>query len=194
MRDPRVQAGYMKDVAASLVKLGADGERVRTADPELFREVHAAPRSAWLPVSMNVRWVEAAERAFGWPSALEFLAARVQEQFGTPLFRSFVEGGVRLLGLDPGVLVRMIPRGISIAFRDCGAWTAARTSEASVELRVANLPKELAAHARWIESVGAGAIAMFSLCRVTGRVHLSEHSAAAGSAVIEARWSGAKRD
>lgn len=147
MSDPRVQAGYMKDIAAALGRLGGGGERVRAADPELIREIEDAPRSAWLPVSMNVRWVAAVETAHGWPHALEFLAARVKEQFGNPLFRSFVEGGVRVLGLEPGSLVRLLPRGLSIVFRDCGEWSAVRTSDTSSELRAAHLPKELAAEA-----------------------------------------------
>jgi hypothetical protein len=68
-----------------------------------------------------------------------------------------------------------------------------RTSSTSVELRATGLPKELAEHARWIESVGAGALAMFSLCRVEGRARLTSHRAAERSAVIEARWDAAKR-
>ena len=178
----------MKDVAKSLVRLGDEGERVRAQDPALFAAVEEAPRSAWLPIALNVRWVEAVDRAHGWPRALDFLAARVADQFGSPLFRGFVEGGVRLLGLDPGALVRLVPRGLAIVFRDCGEWTAVRTSETSVELRAAGLPKELAGHARWIESVGGAALAMFGLCRVRGSARLTEHRAAAGRAVVEARW------
>jgi hypothetical protein len=188
MSDPRVHAAYMKDVVASLARLGAEGARMRAADPELMREVEAAPRSAWLPIALNLRWVEAAERAFGWPGAQDFLAARVRDQLRGPLFRSFVEGGVHLLGLDPGTLARVIPRGIAITFRECGTWSAVRTSDASAELRASGLPKELAGHARWIESVGASALAMFALCRVAGRVELAAHDRERGSAVIAAHW------
>jgi hypothetical protein len=189
MPDPRVQAGYMRDIAVSLGRLGAEGERVRAADPELFAAIAEAPRSAWLPISLNVRWVEAAARVYGWPNALDFLAARVRDQFGNPLFRAFVEGGVRLLGLEPGSLVRMVPRGLNIVFRDHGTWSAARTSADCIELRADELPKEVAANARWIESIGAGALAMFALCGLPGRARLTEHVAATGRAVIEAHWS-----
>lgn len=189
MSDPRVQAGYMKDVVASLARLGSDGERMRAADPELMRAVEEAPPGAWLPIGLNLRWVEAAERAFGWDGALVFLAARVREELARPVFRSFVEGGVRLLGLDPGALVRLVPRGLAITFRDCGAWSSVRTSACSIELRARGLPRELAAHARWIESVGAAPLAMFSVCGVAGSMRLADHRAAQGSAVIEARWS-----
>jgi len=192
MRDPRVQCGYMKDVAEALSRLGAQGAAVRAADEALFRELEASPRAAWLPVSMNVRWVEAVCRAFGWPAALDFLAARVSEQFGNPLFRSFVEGGIRLFGLNPGALLRLIPRGLAIVFRDCGEWTAVRTSETSMELRGAALPSELAAHPHWVESIGAGAIAMLALCRTSGDVRLAEHDARLGRAVIEVRWRAQK--
>jgi hypothetical protein len=193
MRDPRVQAGYMRDIVASLAKLEGVGAALRGADPELFEAIEAAPRSAWLPVALNVRWVEGVERQLGWPAGLEFLAARVGDQLENPLFRSFVQGGIRLFGLDPGALVRLIPRGLSIVFRDCGVWCAVRTSPTSIELRASELPKELAAHARWIESIGAGALAMFTLCGVSGRARLAEHRAATGEAVLEASWRAAER-
>ncbi|HEU4430453.1 MAG TPA: hypothetical protein VFT98_16955 [Myxococcota bacterium] len=188
MRDPRVQSGYMKDVAEALARLGAQGAAVRAADEALFLELASAPRGAWLPIALNVRWVEAAARAFGWPAALDFLAARVADQFGSPLFRSLVDGGVRLFGPHPGALMRVIPRGLAIVFRDCGEWTAVRTSQTSLELRAVSLPAEVAGHARWVESIGAGAIAMLALCRTAGRVQLAEHDRSAGRAVIDVRW------
>ncbi|HEY8119981.1 MAG TPA: hypothetical protein VII78_01585 [Myxococcota bacterium] len=193
MSDPRVQAAYMRALSVSLARLGAAGERVRAADPELFRIVAEAPRSGWLPVALNMRWVQAVAHVYGWPDALDFLAARVLDQFANPLYRGLVHGGVRLLGLDPGLLVRIVPRGLSVTFRDCGAWTAVRTSRSSVELRASELPKEIASHARWLESIGAGALAMFAVCRVQGRVRLAEHRPEAGSAVVEARWDAAGR-
>jgi hypothetical protein len=188
MSDPRVQAGYMKDVVAALARLGPEGERMRAAVPELMRTVEEAPRGAWLRIGLNLRGVEAAERAYGWDGALAFLAARVREELAAPTLRGLVEGGVRLLGLEPGALVRLVPRGLAITFRDCGAWSAVRTSECSIELRASGLPKELAAQARWIESVGAAPLAMFDVCEVEGSMHLAEHRPARGSVVIEARW------
>ena len=193
MRDPRVQAGYMKDVAAALARLGPTGAAIRAADEALFTEIAGVPRSAWLPISLNVRWVEAVERELGWPSGLEFLAARVSDQFDNPMFRSFVQGGVRLLGLDPGALLRLIPRGLSIVFRDCGEWSAERTSTTHTELRAQALPKEVAGHARWIESIGASALAMFALCGVQGRIALAEHQPSAGRATVAASWEPASR-
>jgi len=193
MRDPRVQSGYMKDVAEALARLGARGAAVRAADEALFLELASAPRGAWLPIALNVRWVEAAARAFGWPAALDFLAARVADQFGSPLFRSLVDGGVRLFGLNPGALMRVIPRGLAIVFRDCGEWTVVRTSDSSLELRAGSLPEQVASHARWLESIGAGAIAMLALCRTSGSVRLAEHDARLGRALIEVRWETQKR-
>jgi hypothetical protein len=114
-------------------------------------------------------------------------------RLGSPLFRSLVDGGVQLFGLNPGALLRVIPRGLAIVFRDCGEWTAVRTSQTSLELRAVSLPSELAGHARWIESIGAGAIAMLALCRTSGAVRLAEHDGAAGRAAIEVRWQAQKQ-
>lgn len=178
----------MKNVAAALGRLGAEGAAVLAADAALFAQIEEVPRSAWLPVDLNVRWVEATAHVFGWPQALDFLAARVSDQFESPLFRSFVQGGIRVLGLDPGALVRLIPRGLTLVFRDCGEWTAARTSASSSELRVKGLPAALAREGRWIESIGGSALAMLRLSRTPGRVWLAEHHAGRGEAVIAATW------
>jgi hypothetical protein len=124
---------------------------------------------------------------------MDFLAERVHAQFDLPLFRGFIEGGVRLFGLDPGSLVRWLPRGMSLVFRDCGSWTATRVDAHAVEIRGRALPPEVASHARWIESMGAAAGAMFRLCRVPGETQLAEHDPVAGSACIAVRWAAQKR-
>jgi len=193
MRVASVQGGYMRDVGASLARLGAEGEAVRRADPELFRELAGVSRAAWLPIAYNLRWVEATERGLGWPRALEFLAERVHAQFDLPLFRGFIEGGVRLFGLDPGSLVRWLPRGMGLVFRGCGSWTTTRLGPHAVEIRGRALPPEVAGHARWIESIGAAAGAMFTLCRVSGEARLAEHDSVAGSACIAVEWAAQKR-
>ena len=53
MRDPRVQAGYMKDVAAALARLGPTGAAIRAADEALFTEIAGVPRSGCFHAASN---------------------------------------------------------------------------------------------------------------------------------------------
>jgi hypothetical protein len=186
--EPAVQASYMKNVLEALERLGPDGRAVREADPELVQEVLRAPRMWWMPITWNLRLVEAAERALGEPRAREILTTCIHGQLDTPLWRNFARGAVRLFGLDPGSLVRWLPRAISVAFRGCGVWRAARAGEGSALLEVSDLPGELARHAAWIQSMGASGLALFRLCGVRGEVRLVAHDPATGSARFELRW------
>jgi len=185
---PAVQASYMQNVLQALERLGPDGQAVRDADPELVREIERAPRMWWMPIAWNLRLVEAANRALGRTRALALLASCIHAQLDTPLWRNFAQGAVRLFGLDPGALVRWLPRAFAIVFRGCGVWRAARSGDGQAVLEVSDLPPELAAHALWVESMGAGGRALLRLCNVRGEVRLAAHDAAAGSARFELRW------
>jgi hypothetical protein len=191
---PAVQASYMKNVLDALERLGPDGQSVRSADPELVQEIERSPRMWWMPIAWNVRLVEAAHRALGAPRALELLTTCVYGQLDAPLFHNFARGAVRLFGLDPGSLVRWLPRAFSIVFRGCGVWRAARSGPGEAVLEASDLPPELAAHALWIESMGAGGRALLQLCGVRGEVRLVAHDGAAGSARFELRWEPAARE
>lgn len=193
MSQPVVQASYMKNVLAALERMGAEGEAVRAADPELFAEIRRAPRLEWLPIAWNVRLVEAVEGALGPGRGLELLTACIHAQLDAPLWKHFTQGAVRLFGLRPDALVRWLPRAFGVVFRNCGEWRVARTGEGAARLEVRDLPPELATQRRWIESMAAGCDALFLLCRVRGSTRLVEHDPAAGSAGFELRWEPAPR-
>ena len=174
MADPSVQASYMKNSAAILARSGAPGAAVLGSDPSLFHLVGEAGRTAWLPISCNLRFVEAVERGVGWPSGLELIASTLVDQFETPLWRTLVQGGLRVLGREPAALARWLPTAVRLVFRDCGDWSVARLGPQRVEVRGADLPKELAEHRLWLEAMGAAAHALGRLCGTRGHGQLVE--------------------
>lgn len=178
----------MKQFAARVQVLGAAGERVAAADPDLFRQIGAASRMSWLPVELNVRMIDALYGTLGPQRAREFQSDQITSQFGTPLWRSFVEGGVRLLGLEPGMMVRWLPAAIGLIFRDCGGWSVERGDESSAVLCAFDLPRLLATHPHWLDSVAGGIHAMFILCKTSGETEVAELDAARGTARIAVRW------
>lgn len=186
---PAVQASYMKNLFAALDEGGRLGRLVE-ADPELIAEVEAAPRTAWLPIALNVRVVEAMARAFGAERGITILAECVYAQFDTPLWRNFVAGGIRLLGRDPGSLGRWIPQALKLVFRDCGVWSAERSAPSELTVTAQELPPELASHELWIRSLAVGFTPLLTLCGASGTSELATLDADAGSATFVVRWKG----
>jgi hypothetical protein len=185
---PSVQASYMKNSAAILARCGADGAAVLRADPELFEQIEAAWRTAWLPISFNLRLAEACARAIAPERQLELFATMLVEQFESPLWNTLVRGGLRLLGREPGALTRWLPAAVALVFRNCGSWSAQRIDPLRAEVSAEELPKELATHRVWLESMGAAAVAIGHLCDTQGRSELVARDAEAGRARLAFSW------
>jgi hypothetical protein len=186
--EPTVQSTYMKQFAAAVERLGGRAESVRRADPELFRRIEEARRTSWLPVGLNVRMVEAIHSVVGPARATAFFAEQVHGQFDTPLWRNFIDGGVRLFGLDPGSLAKWLPHAYGVIFRHCGRWQTRREGETEVSVSARMLPDALVRHALWLDSIRAGMHALFLLCKVEGRADLEGVDVAAGHSRIVLSW------
>ena len=188
--EPAVQGSYMKNLFATLATLGRLGP-VEAADPDLVQEVDAASRLSWLPVSLNVRTVDAMAACFGEQRGIELLADCVYRQFDTPLWKSFVGGAMRLLGTDPGLLGRFLPEAIQLVFRDCGRWSVDNTGETELTVSVRDLPATLVTHGPWLRSLATGMTPLFTLCGCAGAARLSEVDEAARSARYVLVWKDA---
>jgi hypothetical protein len=184
---PAVQASYMKNLFATLAKLDQLAA-VEAADPDLVQEVDAASRLSWLPVSLNVRTVEAMAARFGEQRGIELLAECVYRQFDTPLWKSFVGGAMRLLGTDPGLLGRFLPEAIQLVFRGCGQWSVESTGETELTVHARELPASLVAHGPWLRSLATGMTPLFTLCSCGGSARLAEADEAARSARYVLTW------
>jgi hypothetical protein len=178
----------MKNSAAILAQSGAAGAAVLRADPELFEQIATAWRTAWLPISYNLRLVEACARAAGPAQFQAILATTLVGQFDTPLWSALIQGGIRLLGREPAALTRWLPSAVALVFRNCGSWRSRRIDPLHAEVCAEELPKELATHRVWLESMGAAALAIGRLCDTQGHSELVAHDADAGTARYLFRW------
>ncbi len=183
-----VQSTYMKNVAAFLRDAGSIGEAVLRRDPELFQEVEAAGRMRWLPIDLNVRMVRAVYAEMGDDRAHEFLVDMVVSQFETPLWKNFIEGAVRIFGLDPGSLVKWVPRAYGIAFKNCGDWRAQREDEGEAWLECDGMPDVIAGNEQWLDSLRAGLVALFRLCQTDGDVRIERPADAPGTIRFVFGW------
>lgn len=170
---PAVQASYMKNLFAALE---ARGQRapLAAADPELIRAVADAPRMSWLPIALNLRTVEALAGSLGEERALRLLADCVHAQFGSPLWKGFIGGALRLLGTDPGSLGRWIPEAMGLVFRACGRFTAEPSGPAELSVCMHDLPPSLLAQRLWLRSLAIGMTPLFTVCGCDGSAQLVE--------------------
>jgi hypothetical protein len=185
---PSVQAGYMKNFAAAVDRLGASGTRVQQADPELFQAIEDASRLSWMPVEWNVRMVHALHRALGAERTHAFLSQMIHSQLDTPMWRGFVQGAVRLLGLDPGSLAKWLPHAYGIMFRHCGQWSAHRDDVDEARFEVRDLPESLAQDRLWLGSIRSGLYALYQLCGTQGEAELAEVDEESGRVRFRLTW------
>jgi len=185
--EPAVQASYMKNLFAALEAKGQLAP-LSAADPELVRVVAAAWRMSWLPIARNVKTVEVMVGVLGEERGLQLLADCVHAQFGTPLWKGFIGGALRLLGTDPGSLGRWIPEAMGLVFRGCGRFSAERGAEADLGVSIHGLPAALAAHRLWLRSLAVGMTPLFTICQVSGSSRLVEVDEPERRARYQLRW------
>jgi hypothetical protein len=188
--EPAVQASYMKNLFASLDRLGRLSA-LEAADPDLVQEVDAAARLSWLPISLNVRTVAGMCACYGDPRGIELLAECVYRQFDTPLWKSFIGGAIRLLGTDPGLLGRFLPEAFRLVFRGCGRFGVDNTGDAELTVTMHDVPEPLIAHEPWLRSLATGMTPLFTLCGCSGTSRLVAVDASARSARFVLAWKAA---
>lgn len=184
---PAVRAAYMKDLFTSLEERGCLGH-VAGRDGALVGEIATASRTAWLPIGLNVRTVEAVCAGLGEERGLALLAECVYAQFDRPLWKNFIGPAIRILGREPGALGRWIPRALQLVFRDTGVWSAESTGEAELRVAARELPEELARHRVWLRSLGIGMRPLFLVCETDGTADLERVDVEARSATYRLTW------
>ncbi len=183
------KAGYMKDYLVALRRLPPGKQDAVLAGLEaLVEEIESASRSAWLPISANLRITAAVFRELGEEGAHDFYAQWIQRQTETPVWSHLVGGALKLFGLDPGSLATWMPRSFDLMYRGYGRWNVTRTGPTRVELTLSEMPPALALHTAWQRSVRSGTFALYRLTRVQGDIRLDLASAAHPQMTLVMEW------
>lgn len=177
--EPATKAGYMKDYLLALRRLppAKHGAVLEHLAP-LVDEIEQASRSAWLPVSANLRVTEAVFRTLGAQEAEEFYAQWIRRQTETPVWSNLISGALTLFGLDPASLASWVPKTFDLMYRGYGRWTVQRTGDNEVTMELLDMPAQLATHVLWQRSVRSGMFALYRVTRVEGEIDMEPASAA----------------
>lgn len=111
-------------------------ERIRAAiPPESLEAIDNTPSASWLEFEHDHWLMDGAIDVLGIEQAVECWRRSISQLIERPLLKSFVEGSLRLFGARPGKIIRMIPKGWSLAYRDFCAPGFRLVDEGHAEIR-----------------------------------------------------------
>lgn len=140
--------------------------------PTLFARIRDAPALDWLPLEVDLELSSLIATSCG-PEA-DRLRARtcLRTALDAPLLRPFVLGVETLFTLDPGGMLRQVPRGWPVLYRECGV----------MRYEIGGLGRRLLVHDRvpailldhpYYNAAIAGALeSFFDLCKVEGEIEI----------------------
>jgi hypothetical protein len=77
-----------------------------------------AKQTAWVPVEHELEFVDRWVPVLGEQGTVDVVSEAVLGTLRSPLFSSIARGAVRLLGMNPSSLIKMVPRAWGNVYRD----------------------------------------------------------------------------
>lgn len=143
-RRPAARASAARD-NVSFVDVYRPGAlaRVRARiPPESLRAIDETPGISWLEFEHDHWLMDATLAVLGREEAVDCWRHSIAHLIEKPLLRNFVEGSIRLFGARPGRIIRMIPKGWSLAYRDFCSPSFERLGETRAEIRFEDVAPE----------------------------------------------------
>jgi hypothetical protein len=188
-----VRARHLKTLLSALERSGAAtvaAVRAR-AGAALLERIDAATPAEWLPIELDVALTEAIARELGPRRTHAHFRAATGLDYETSLFRGFVHMASNLFGLTPATYVKLLPKGWSLVFRECGEFRAGEPATGRLELAYHDVPRVCATEL-WLESVRSSFHSCFDLCGLAeGRVEWGELDLRGRRAVFVFAWGAA---
>jgi hypothetical protein len=118
-------------------------EKVRAMIPaESLTAIDNAPSASWLAYEHDHWLMDGVMSVLGREDAIECWHQSVDNLIDRPLLRSFVEGALRMFGTRPGKIIKLIPKGWALAYRDFCAPAFTLFEEGRAEIRFHEIAPE----------------------------------------------------
>jgi hypothetical protein len=140
-RRPAARASAARDNVAhvEVYRPGALAQ-VRAMIPEAsLAAIDTTPAISWLEFEHDHWLMDATMAVLGREAAVECWRRSLAHLIERPLLRNFVEGSLRLFGSKPGKVLKMIPKGWTLAYRDFCNPRFELLGETSAEIRFENV-------------------------------------------------------
>ena len=189
-RRPAVRALSIQDVLAQLDSYRTGlSKAVRALVPDdVLETIDRAPRMSWIDVEDDI-WVPSAFfEVLGEEDATEMLRNFMASHFEGPLLRPMVQGTVRSLGLTPVSLIRMIPVGWRLAYRDVCRPRVAETGHERARLVFEDVAPTVIESDAYPRSFRAILLGCFDVTRHEGEVEIDESDEKERRLGFRCRW------
>ena len=185
-----VRARHMKSLLEAGDLLEPDlAEQIRTLVPEaIVHTVADATPSAWLPLEINVELAGILATALGPERSLSFFRGMVLREYRTSLFKTFIAGITRAMGVTPAVFVKVVPRGWELVYLECGSFTPLDVGATEARLLLEDLPEVCVRNRLWLDAVRSTFYSAFDLANVPGSVEWDELNLKDRRAVFHFQW------
>ncbi len=163
--------------------------QIRALVPEpMAVAVRDATPSAWMPLEMNVELADIIATALGPQRSQAFFRAMVLREYETSLFKAFITGITRAIGVTPAVFVKFVSRGWELVYQECGNFTPLEVGTTEARLLFDDLPDVCVQNQLWLEAVRSTFYSAFDLAKVTGRIDWDELNLKNRRAVFHFQW------
>jgi hypothetical protein len=137
LRSPAARASAARDNLSycDIYRPGSVAQIRATIPEDSLDVLDNAPGASWLEFEHD-RWLmDGVIAQFGCDEAVKCWRQSIGHLVDKPLLKNFVQGGLRLFGAKPASLLKLIPKGWTLAYRDFCVPAFERVSETSAELR-----------------------------------------------------------
>ncbi len=164
--------------------------KVRALIPEDVLEViDTRAGSSWLEFEYDHWLMDGVIEVLGVDDAVRCWHQSIGYLIDKPLLRSFVQGGLRMFGAKPGKILKLVPKGWSLAYRDFCAPKFTLLQEGHAELRFEDVAPEAFESPGYLHCWHGICLGIFDLEKPTdGRVAF-ELDAGAREALATFTWS-----
>jgi hypothetical protein len=160
---------------------------------QLPAEFIAAVRDAggmdWFPMHLKLEVTRVLQRVLGPDRARAFAHDVLLRSLGGPLLRTLAETAHSLVGRDVPALLRWMPKGWRLVFRNVGRWKIEPLIPGRLVARLCELPPVCVEDAAWLAALEGSLSAILTLARCEGSVSLLEVNHGERSAAYLVRWS-----
>lgn len=121
---------------------------------QTIETIEHARRVAWLPLQLDVDLSALVHLHTGRDGLRRWSQFALKNTLQTPLLNGFLAAGFRLLGSSPTTIIKLLPRGFSQIYRNCGKLVVADVRDSGCALRGEGLAGVMLADEPYMLGVG----------------------------------------
>ena len=189
-RRPAARASAARDNLANADKFRPGSvDKIRATIPaESMQAIDETLGSSWLAYEHDHWLMDGTIEVLGVDDSVECWRRSIGYLIERPLLKSFVEGSLRLFGGRPGMLLKMIPKGWSLAYRDFCVPSYSLIQPHHAELRFEQIAPQAFESPGYIHCWHGISLGLFDLERAETRRVFFQIDASSALAIATFKW------